>query len=107
MPSWIFLSTKSAPDPSKSPRSVRLPRATRLIAAKSLALDDFQRTIFAPSVLRTETELSWGGVASYWSAKEVEEVLPARSVQSPRRATGAPSGPWYVAELQLAIPEVA
>jgi hypothetical protein len=101
------LSTKSAAAPEKRESSLRLPRATRLIAARSFGLDDFQWTMFAPSVLWTETELSFGGVASYWNPNEVEELLPARSVQPPETPAAPLSGPAYVSELHAATPEVA
>jgi hypothetical protein len=63
--------------------------------------------MFAPSVVWTDTELSWGGVASYWNANDVEELLPARSLQLPETAAAPLSGPEYVSEVHEATPEVA
>jgi hypothetical protein len=53
-----FLVTKPTPAPEKRERSLRLPRATRLIVATSSGLEDFQWTMLAVSVLWTETALN-------------------------------------------------
>ena len=101
------MSTKATPAPEKRERSLLLPRATRLTVATSSGLEDFQWTMLAVSVLWTEIVPNSGGVASYSTANELDAEFPALSVQPPETFAVETSGPEYVSEVQLAIPDVA
>ena len=62
---------------------------------------------FAPAVPAVTDSDADDALASYWSANEPLAALPALSVQLPAAEAAALSGPLKVADVQLAIPDVA